>query len=97
MSWKDEKYCDRNRNIICPKGHGEVWEADRCAGLMQLADEDRVRAGKDPVFYAYGDHVSDPLAVIKRYLKFIGYRDAMDPSDLRRMWCPECHQKDADG
>jgi hypothetical protein len=97
MSWKDLSYCDRNRLIICPRGHGVNWEADRAAGLMRLADEDRIRAGKEPIFYTYGDHVSDPLAVIKRYLKFVGYKDALGDSDLRKMWCPGCTPKDQDG
>jgi len=75
MSWRDERYCDRQRLIKCPGGHDETFDAERCALLLQEAG-----------LYAFGDHVSDPLAIIKRYLDFAGHKDVC--ARITQMWCP---------
>lgn len=86
MSWRDLRYCDRQKLVVCPGGHGETYDADRCAAMMQEADELLRAKGKEPRFYAYGDHVSDPLAVVKRFLGFTGHKNV--PEGLNKMWCP---------
>ena len=93
-SWHDVSHVDKEILIVCPVGpHGETFNADRCAVLMIEADEMLRTSGKEPRFYGYGDLVTDPLAVVRRFLHFRGHR--IVPGSLNRMTCPE-HRKDDD-
>jgi hypothetical protein len=85
MSWRDERYCDRQRLIVCPGGHGETFDADRCAALLEESG-----------LYSFGDHVSDPLAIIKRYLHFAGHKDVC-ARNTHTMRCPTHCKEMKDG
>lgn len=81
----------------CTKGnHSCTMTASTAAAHLQALDDDfeKRRPGEGRPFYSFGDAVSDPFAVVKRLLHFMGWKDV--PGHAYTMACPD-HQGENDG
>lgn len=74
-------------NVVCTAGHDSgPLTADFCAAaLIEFDNRYEVDHPGQRPFYSFGDHVSDPLAVVMRYLLFLNWT-IVSPG---RMICPE--------
>lgn len=81
--------------IRCVGGHSVgPYTALEIESLLREADAEYLRKTglDDRPHYAYGDHVSDPIALLIRMLTFAGWKQAGGPVDM--MICPKHMPKD---
>ena len=103
--WHDKRFIELN--VACAGDetgscHFGPVSADRIASDLKSADERwRKSTGQEGApFYAYGDHVSDPQALLLRYLTILGWKTVVERSgdvyqtSTKRMCCP-LHQKES--
>lgn len=85
MVWHDRG--NELQTIRCPGGPTHFWKesADFCAEKLKGLE----KRFPDMNAYAFGDRVSDPMAVVMRFLTLSGWR-AIGPG---RMMCPMCRRK----
>lgn len=86
-SWRNQ--ADEEIIVSCPGGHDFFSTAGACAEKLLLADAEwRAKTGNAGApYYAYGDHVSDPRALVMRFLSMLGWRFV--PGTLQKMRCPD--------
>lgn len=86
MAWHDRE--NEEMTVRCPGG---IESPPHSWGPVTARNISLTLKGAD--LYSFGDHVSDPMAVVMRYLSFLQWR----PLARAKMLCPECRGEMADG
>lgn len=89
--WKER--AEEWQPIFCVMDHGDRVDGWRPMKAREAAERlkelDERFPDQEGRFYAVGDHVSDPYALVARYYVFLGWM-FLGP---QRLVCPSCKEK----
>lgn len=89
-NWRDR--ADETIWMRCQDDCSTGMTASAAAEQMKSLDQALREAGREPRFYSFGDHVTDPVALVRRFLHIRVYQIVPDRPD--RMVCPRHRSKE---